>query len=46
MCLNSLIMLLLQGQGRTVARDEEEEEVQAPLNTTVPSPGPVSSCGT
>ena len=43
LCLNTLIMLLLQGQGRTVARGEEEDEAQTPLNNTAPSPGPVSS---
>ena len=37
-------MFILQGQGRTVARGEEEDEAQTPLNNTAPSPGPVSSC--
>ena len=46
LCLNTLIMLLLQGQGRTVASGEEEDGAQTPLNNTAPSPGPVSSCDT
>ena len=44
LCLNTSSMLLLQGQGRTVPRGEEEEDAQTPLNNTAPSPGPVSSC--
>ena len=43
LCLNSSSMLLLQGQGRTVPRGEDEDEAQTPLNNTAPSPGPVSS---